>query len=87
MRSALLLALLALNGCILFRSDPTGCQAVADRDPAVRDFEAKNASFTAYIRNHEDDYKEARRLAVLKCERERGIIPQGGGVQPVRVPR
>ena len=88
MRTALLLtALLLLDGCVLFRKDPTGCEAVADRDPAVVDYEAKNASTDNYIRNHYDDYRLARLAAVQKCERERGIIPPGGGVQPYRAPR
>ena len=87
MRPVLLAAMLVLNGCALFRSDPTGCEAVADRDPAVRDYQSKEASFNGYIRNHEDDYRIARLLAVQKCERERGLIPQGGGVAPYRAPR
>ena len=85
---AVLLALaLSLGGCALVRRDPSGCEAVADRDPAVKDYEAKEAGFNGYIRNHIDDYREARRLAVLKCERERGVIPPGGGVQPYRAPK
>ena len=87
MRPLLLAAALLLNGCVLFRSDPTGCERVADNDPAVRDYESKEASFNGYIRNHLDDYRIARLIAVQKCERERGMIPQGGGVQPYRAPR
>ena len=79
-------ALLMLNGCILFRSDPTGCEAVADRDPAVADYQAKAASAPQYIGNHLDDYRIARLRAVQKCERERGVIPPGGGVAPYRAP-
>lgn len=86
-RAGALAALLLLGGCAIFRKDPTGCERVADVDPAVRDYTAKEASFNGYIRNHLDDYQEARRQAVLKCERDKGLIPPGGGVQPYRTPK
>ena len=85
LRAAALVAL--IGGCTLFRSDPTGCEAVADHDPAVEDYIAKGAGNQEYLRNHKEDYDLARLRAVQACERGRGIIRPGGGVEVGRTPR
>ena len=91
MRASGWLSMLALmpmlGGCGLFRSDPTGCEAVADHDPAVEDYTAKGAGNPQFVRNHKDDLDLARLRAVQACERGRGIMRPGGGVEVTRPPR
>lgn len=79
--------LVLLNGCAPFRSDPTGCEAAADRDPDVSRFQAIAASSPQYIRDHEEDFKIARASALRKCQQQRGIVAPGGGVEPYRRPK
>lgn len=85
--TALAAMLPLLGGCVLFRADPTGCEAVADRDPIVKEFLAKGAGTLEYLRNHDDEYKLARNAALQRCERDRGVIPAGGGVEPYKRPK
>ena len=62
------------------------CRRQATQDPAVREiYQRTNGFYTYSATRQQADLDEATRQAVIRCMREKGLIPPGG-VQPV-VPR
>jgi hypothetical protein len=87
-RVAVMLGFAALTACSPGASDGSAqaaCEQQAERDPAVMEIYSRtNGDYTyaGYQANY--DLREAKRLAVLRCMRAKGLAPPGG-VQAVKL--
>jgi hypothetical protein len=61
------------------------CERQAMNDPAVREIYSRTDGYYTYPGVQRNDLLQAKRQAVLRCMRAKGLAPPGG-VQPV-VPR
>ena len=62
---------------------PPECQAEANNDPAVKQIVMKMSAVQYWRGNYQEDLAVAKREALLKCMRAKGLIPPGG-VEPVK---
>ena len=78
---------LALAACSGAGGSPQAqCERDASQDPAVRTIYQRSDGYYTYGETKQRaDLQEAKRQAVLRCLRAKGLVPPGG-VQPV-VPR
>ena len=61
------------------------CDREADKDPAVVEIYTRTNGMYTFPYSQRDDLIQAKRQAVMRCMRAKGLAPPGG-VQPV-VPR
>jgi hypothetical protein len=57
---------------------PPACEREANDDPAVRPIMMKMAGSGWWRANHQDELVVARREALLRCMRLKGLLPPGG---------
>ena len=89
MRSSALLALLLLAACsatpapLADRSpQERACETQADQDPAVRQTLGIAAGNLNWQWQHTSEINQAKRDAVTRCLRARGLAPRGGVEKP-----
>ena len=80
--------LAAIAGCGPIQIDsapsadfPSQCESQVYADPTVKDLLMKSAGSITFARDHEDQLKYAKLDAAHRCLQNKGIIPQGGGVE------
>jgi hypothetical protein len=84
-----LVVLAALAGCTPDRPLPKAeipdfCDQSVYADPAVKDEIMKGAGSDGYRTYHQADLAYAKQDALNRCLRQRGMLPQGGGVEAPR---
>ena len=62
------------------------CKVQANDDPEVRRLIAASAGGGSFAFNHQYDLRDARRQAMLRCLRARGLAAPGGVEAPRREP-
>jgi hypothetical protein len=77
----------ALVSCSLGASDNSAraeCERRADDDPAVLALYTENEGGYTYLRTDRDLIASAKRQAMMRCMRAKGLAPPGGvqGVEP-----
>lgn len=88
-RIRLFAALLLLAGCdsgyvaSTEPAAPSQCETEANNDPAVKEITMKMSAVQWWRGNHQEDLAVARRQALLRCMRQKGLIPPGG-VEPLK---
>ena len=83
MRLVLIMAL-AVAGCSAAEASPEAqCERQAMQDPAVQAiYSRSNGYYTVSGTQQEADLAQAKRQAVMRCTRAKGLAPPGG-VQPI----
>jgi len=87
MMRAVLLLLLLLAACGPTGNSPEAvCDREANDDPAVKLIIIQQSAVTARAWQYPDELPDARNRAKRACLARLGVLPPGGGVEPVRQP-